>query len=652
MGRILLIEDEQSAQLLFRNRLEDLGHEVIIAPTGARGLMEARTGTFDLFLVDVVLGSGIDGFEVCRRIKTIPQVQRIPIVLIRGQLRGREDLHRGYEAGCEAFLLKGDLPLLEDVVRAMLNIKALQDDLAMQNRLLEDQNRRLTQERQRGADLELALRESGHRSSVFRELAAGRPDGILLVDADGIVLFADRGAIDVLGKELEGRNLGSLAPASGLEAFVRDARNEPREGFRFDLSLRGGKITRSLSASVIPIAPISGSEPGDLRAVLILDAGKRRVAAELLRLEEQGIPRREIGALLEAARSAFHPSRILGLAPAMVALRRVVAVAARTGQNALVRGEPGTGKEFVARSLHFAGRRSGVFVPVNCAALAPDLLASELFGHVKGSSEGAVSDRPGLLHQAHLGTLLLDEVDSIPLIEQAKLVRALVDGEVLRVGATRADHVDVRVIATTSAPLERMVAEGTFDPALLAVISQVSIVVPPLRERRGDVMHLAQRFLEILASEREELAFSPTAAAAMERYDWPGNVRELMSCVERAVALSGGSTLEVEHLPQALRDLAGDDLGVLHIPAVARPAHPVPGTHSALVLNHHFVSPEAEHKDAIARPPGTDISLQSYEKACILAALLETRGDKQKAARMLKVGKSTFYRKLKAHGLT
>jgi CheY-like chemotaxis protein len=151
MGRILLIEDEQSAQLLFRNRLEDLGHEVSIAPTGARGLMEARTGTFDLFLVDVVLGSGIDGFEVCRRIKTIPQVQRIPIVLISGQLRGREDLHKGYEAGCEAFLLKGDLPLLEDVVRAMLNIKALQDDLAMQNRLLEDQNRRLTQERQRGA---------------------------------------------------------------------------------------------------------------------------------------------------------------------------------------------------------------------------------------------------------------------------------------------------------------------------------------------------------------------------------------------------------------------------------------------------------------------------------------------------------------------
>ncbi|MEM7310179.1 MAG: sigma-54-dependent Fis family transcriptional regulator [Planctomycetota bacterium] len=645
MSRILLIEDEQSAQLLYRNRLEDLGHEVVVAPTGARGLMEARSGSFDLFLVDVVLGSGIDGFEVCKRIKTIPQMQGIPVVLISGQLKGREDLHRGYEAGCEAFLIKGDLPLMEDVVRAMLNVKALQDDLAIQNQLLEEQNRRLTEERQRGADLELALRETGNRSLVFRELAAGRPDGLLLVDSEGIVRFADRGAIDVLGKDLEGRNLGSLAPASGLEAFVRDARNEPREGYRFDISIRAGQISRALSASVLPIVPVTGQGESGLRAVLLLDAGRRKVASEMLRLQEQGVPRREIGPLLEAARASFHPRRLLGRSEPMVNLRRRVAKAASSEKHVLVRGGEGAGKELVARALHFGGTRSGAFVPVNCAALATDVLESELFGHAKGAFEGAISDRPGLFQQAHLGTVFLDEIQELASELQEKIVRVLEDGEVRRVGSSKAEYVDVRVIAATSSSLEDAVREGGFREDLHARLNVVDLMVPLLRDRPGDVELLARDFLSRFAPERDTMDFSPDTLRVLEAYHWPGNVRELENCIERACALVEGDAIEIVDLPQPLRELASGMASDLQIPS-RRPEHEIAGTHSPLG------SSQGGYVATVAVPPSDEVSLENFEKKCLLEAMKQTNGDKLAAAKLLKVGKSTLYRKLKTHGIT
>jgi DNA-binding NtrC family response regulator len=646
MSRILLIEDDQGAQLLFKSRLEDLGHQVVTAPTGARGLMEARSGPFDLFLVDVVLGSGIDGFEVCRRIKTIPQMQRIPIVLISGQLKGREDLHRGYEAGCEAFLLKGDMPLLEDVVRAMLNMKSLQDDLGLQNRLLEEQNRRLTEERRRGADLETALRESGNRSDVLRELAAGRPDGLLIVDGDGIVRYADRGALDVFGKDLEGRNLGALAPSSGLEAFVRNAHSEPREGFRFDLT-RGAKTPRMLSASVLPILSGAGGGAG-LRAVLILDAGRRRAAGELLRLQDQGVPRREIGALYEMARIAYHPRNLVGTSPALQEVRRIVTETAATERCVLIRGESGTGKEHVARTLHFQSRLSGPFVPMNCAALAPELIESELFGHVKGAIDGALADRPGLLQQADLGTLFLDEIDALPIPAQEKLSRALKEHTVDRVGATRPEHVAVRVIAATSVDVEQLVEEGLVSPELLEAVGQVRITIPPLRHRKEDVRVLSEHHLRVHAGPGGEAELSAEAIAAMEAYTWPGNALELLSCLERSSAVARGGVIDVGDLPQAIRDLTQPGRRSL-VPTPMRATAPA-GTHTVHGIRE--TAPVVAHGEVILRPAEGPVSLENYERMCLLAALEDTRGDKIKAAKLLGVGKSTLYRKLKTHGIT
>ena len=657
MGRILVIEDEPSARLLLQSRLEDLGHEVATAPTGAMGLMEARAGRFDLFLVDVVLGAGVDGYEVTRRLKAMPQTHGVPVVMVSEHNTGREDLHRGYEAGCEAFLIKGDMTLLEDVVRAMLRIKALQNDLSLQNRLLEDHNRRLHEEQQRGADLELALRESGARALVFRELAAGRPDGVLVVDGDGIVREADRGARELFGNAVEGAHLGSLAPATGLEAYVRDARTEPREGFRFDLPPQTGRGTRSVTASVVPTLPAGGvaGDPG-LRVVLLLDAGKRRVAAELLRMQEQGIPRRETAPLIEAAREIHNPSSILGAVPEMVALRAHVAREAVTDDTVLIRGERGVGKQHVARALHFGGSRSGPFVPVSCGGFTPSVLESELFGHAKGAFTGAFADRPGLFHQAHMGTVFLADVDELSLDLQAKLVQVLEKSEVGRVGAPRCEQVDVRVIAATGADLGRAVAAGRFRDDLLQLLGGVDLEIPPLRARIDDLPLLARHFLGRYGASRATVELAEETLWALENHDWPGNVRELRQCIERACALTEGDVIGPEDLAPPLRELARRLAERSELPPapriVARPGAPE--------TPERAPHPRPRMPED-ARPPSpaggaqaeeeVEISFDFFERKALLLALERTGGDKLKAAKLLAVGKSTLYRKLKRHGI-
>ena len=663
MGRILVIEDEPGARMLLQSRLEDLGHEVATAPTGAMGLMEARAGNFDLFLVDILLGSGVDGYEVCRRLKGMPQTHRTPVVLVSSVMNSRDDLHRGYEAGCEAFLIKGDMTLLEDVVRAMLRIKSLQDDLGMQNRLLEEHNRNLEEERQRGADLELALRESGNRASVFRELAAGRPDAVLIVDTEGLVRSADRGARELFGGELEGRHLGSLAPTSGLEAFVRDAKHETREGFRLELPGRNGRPARPVSASVSPMVPGGGlSEPG-LRVLFLLDAGKRRVAAEMLRMQEQGVPRREMGPLLDAARSTYHPGAIIGSSERMVALRSQVARVASSDRTVLLRGGPGTGKEFLARVLHFSGTRSGAFVPVNCGALTERILESELFGHVKGAFTGAFADRPGLLHQAHLGTLYLDEVANLSPNLQQRLLRVLEEGALCRVGATERELVDVRVIAATAKDLEEEVNAGRFRRDLLFRINVVDLELPALAERPEDVPSLATWFLRRMGAARECVSLSDEAVMALESYGWPGNVRELENCLERACALANGEEIEVRDLTQPLREAWRGGQQRDQIPQPQKGIQVYPGTPSgARVVNARATAPAepALVGAGVGGGPGglsggeddCEISLDAYERLCLLRALEETGGDRLAAAKLLGVGKSTLYRKLKRHEIS
>src|SRR5688500_16623263 len=230
----------------------------------------------------------------------------------------------------------------------------------------------------------------------------------------------------------------------------------------------------------------------------------------------------------EAPQEPRHDDLIGSSAP-MAALRRTVDKVAGSDVTVLVHGESGTGKELVARALHYAGdRASAPFVPVNCGALVESLLESELFGHVRGAFTGADRDKRGLFVAAHGGTLFLDEIGELPLELQPKLLRALQDGEIKPVGGTDAVRVDVRVVAATNRDLREQIAAGRFREDLFYRIAVITIDVPSLRARRGDIAELARHFAEGAAhrAKRGRVELTPAAIAWLEAQEWPGNVRE------------------------------------------------------------------------------------------------------------------------------
>lgn len=650
MARILVIDDEPSTRLLLESRIRDLGHDVVACETGALGLARAREGNFDLFLVDVHLGSGIDGYEVCRRLRMMPPTSTSPVVLVSGRVQRREEMHVGYEAGCVAYLLKTDMPQLTDVLQAMLRLKSLQDDLAMQNRLLEERNRRLQEERQRGAELEAALRDSGARATVFRELAAGKPDGVLLVDAEGLVQACDRSAMELLGRDLLGNNLGSLARASGLEAFVRDCRTEPRDGYRFDVPARAGRSSRSLTASVIPFVPEGGEATRGWRVVMLQDASKRRIVAEMLRLQEQGLPRRELGVLVEAARARYSPSSVLGTSPQSEQLRAALRHALHLQTPVLLSGPTGIGKGHAARVLHYSGTSSGSFVPVDCQALSQDSAESELFGCLKDSIPGAYSDRPGLVHQAAFGTLYLSQVHDLSIDQQRRIAQLIERGEVTRLGANRAEHVELRVIASSDEDCASLARSGRMAKELLDLLAPQTIAIPSLRERPEDVRAYVQAFLRQRGTALGVEDIESDALWLLEQFTWAGEVGELCGVLERAC--------------QQCHQLSERKIEARHLPAAAREAaqsYPTRELQPAARREHESRGRSQSAADAPRKPlmlPGQDpaaevpASLRYFEKVCLQYALSLTEGDKLKAAKLLGIGKSTFYRKLARHGIS
>ncbi len=248
-----------------------------------------------------------------------------------------------------------------------------------------------------------------------------------------------------------------------------------------------------------------------------------------------------------------------GIIASSAGMRNAVALAERVAPHpttVLVTGESGTGKELIARLIHEVSGVPGDFVPVNCGAIPENLLESELFGHVKGSFTGANSDRTGLFEEAHTGTLFLDEIGELPQSLQVKLLRALQQGEIRRVGDSKPRQVDVRIVAATARDLEAEVQTGEFRSDLYYRINVVRIHIPPLRHRREEVPLLARHFVaaynEALCMDLE--GFAPDAMKRMQGYTWPGNVREVENVVERAMVLATGNTIELDDLPEIVRD--------------------------------------------------------------------------------------------------
>jgi DNA-binding NtrC family response regulator len=262
---------------------------------------------------------------------------------------------------------------------------------------------------------------------------------------------------------------------------------------------------------------------------------------------------------------------LVGSSPGMLEVYRLVAGVASSASTVMILGESGTGKELVARAIHARSpRRDRPFVAINCAAIPRELVESELFGHVRGAFTGALGARAGLFEAAHTGTLFLDEIGDLPLHAQVKLLRALQEGEIKRVGADDTRKVDVRVVSATNVALPDRVRDGSFRSDLYYRLNVISIDLPPLREREGDLVLLAAHFLARYAARagRPAPTLSPDARVLLARYAWPGNVRELEHAMERAIVLASGPTVEPHDLPPEIapRTSSVRSLGGMGVP--------------------------------------------------------------------------------------
>jgi two-component system response regulator HydG len=326
--------------------------------------------------------------------------------------------------------------------------------------------------------------------------------------------------------------------------------------------------------------------------------------------------RDEVRRLRRAVEEARQFGALLGTSPAMRRVYELLDRIADSNASVLITGETGTGKELVARALHDRGpRKAGPFVGVNCATLPEPLLESELFGHVRGAFTDAHAARKGLFLQASGGTLLLDEIGELPFGLQAKLLRALQARTVRPVGGNDEVPFDVRLISSTNRDLESAVEENRFREDLYFRINVISVEMPPLRARGGDVLLLAQHFIDRYAAQagKRVTGISPEAAERLLAYVWPGNVRELENCIERAIALARQETIRVEDLPEKIRRF------------------------------------ERSHVLVTSDDASELVPLEVVERRYILRVMEAVGGNKTIAARVLGVGRKTLYRKLEQY---
>ncbi len=343
----------------------------------------------------------------------------------------------------------------------------------------------------------------------------------------------------------------------------------------------------------------------ELVAILRRAAETRALKIENTSLKQE-IRRRDFGEV----------SRPLGTARAWTDILRVAETVAPTDSTVLIQGESGTGKEVVARYIHtLSTRAERTFASINCGALPESLLESELFGHVKGSFTGAVKDKVGLFAAASGGTFFLDEIGETTPATQVKLLRVLQTREVIPVGATDPQPIDVRLIAATNRDLDEEIKRGTFRGDLFYRLNVIALQLPPLRERREDIPLLAEHFLHRSGEQAKEepKRLTPVATEVLQSYDWPGNVRELENALERAVILTRGSVIDVDAFPDRV---------------VERKSRPL-----------------------ISDAPPANPTLDAVERAYIMWVLQSEGGNKTRAADILGIDPSTLYRKLSRYGV-
>jgi len=394
----------------------------------------------------------------------------------------------------------------------------------------------------------------------YRQLYRATPAMLHTVDADGRVVTATDHWLQKMGytrDEVVGRSIMDFYSNADRKRFAAGRLQDVISGGEFNNEERQ-MVTKSGQVLDLVMSAISDRDAsGRVHQMLVAskDITQRNRAERKLRatLAENARLREEIERerdyLREEVNVSMNFGRIVGKSVALKHTLSQVEAVAQTPANVLVLGESGVGKELVARAIHARSSRSAApLVKVNCASIPKELFESEFFGHVKGAFTGAHRDRVGRFQLADGGTIFLDEIGEIPIELQGKLLRVLQENEFERIGDDITRSVDVRVIAATNRNLEELMVAGKFREDLFYRLSVFPIEVPPLRDRREDVIQLAQHFLESICNDfgRPQLKLTRGQAAAINAYDWPGNIRELKNVIERAVILSKGSTLRLD----------------------------------------------------------------------------------------------------------
>ncbi len=447
-----------------------------------------------------------------------------------------------------------------------------------------------------------------------------------------LVVEDEKNTRDGLRRYFDGKFDIYLAP--DVTTAMNVLESQPVDVLLTDLRLMGGTegldlLVRAQSISHPPVCVLMTAYGSEKVAVQAMKRGAYDYITKPLDLEKldvvltRALHSRKVETenlqLREELDKKFGLEKLIGNAPAMVEIYDRIRQVAPTNATVLIEGESGTGKELVAQSLHMLSpRKSARFVAVHCAALSPQLLESELFGHEKGAFTGAIERRIGRFEEATHGTIFLDEIGEIDAVTQVKLLRALGEQTIQRVGSNQNLKVDVRVVAATNKNLEAQVREGKFREDLFYRLDVVPIHLPPLRERREDIPLFINAFVQEYSRQNHKRisGLSMDAQEALQRYDWPGNVRELRAAIEHAVALCRGERIGVRDLPARIL-----------------------GQSNTLLSPAQSGVPSAQ----------SNLNLETLEKSFIQQALHLTDRNVTEAAKLLGISRRTLHRKIKAY---
>jgi len=617
MARILVVDDKPQNLSLIEMYLRGTEFEVVAVTSGYDAIEQCMQQAFDLILLDVMM-PGIDGFEVCRRLKNDPRTAFVPVIFLTGRMGDESDKLAAYQLGAVDYIQKPvDREELVARVRVMLRLEIARSRLDRENVSLRD---RLMHVEQQLSEMSVAF-------ASIKQLTEEQASDVTP-------------ALLTLTSELEIR---SFDPQAGLA--VGDLQvGEPLAGCGQVAAHVVELIQDGVSSSPLAVTSDAGDEREFVLVIRHLDNGDVLVLIH----DVTGVRRvqRQISdrALLEPIvadedTSEYRMTDFMGYSTGVAEISERVGRLRHKRSTVLIYGESGTGKELVARALHFDGRhRNAPFIPLHCGAIAPELVESELFGHEKGAFTGAQSASEGLFRAADGGTIFLDEIAETSPSVQVKLLRVLQRGEIRPVGANQPRIVDVRIIAATNRDLLELVREGKFREDLYYRLEVVTLLLPPLRDRLTDLRALAEYFLSKgnLRHERSDhpvLGFSKGAMDRMTAYSWPGNVRELENVIEGVLALDVGEIVRENDLPERIRK-GSPSLG----------PRPVQRSH---------VSPPGGLISGGMQEPVGDMKArrEQSDRDAIAQALRDTGGDKAAAARHLGMARSTFYRRLKELGI-